>query len=186
MFLVDTDDPTRGDYLGGLGAVQLREPTGDPTGPLNAAVADSTSAIVGFTGDDSRFETVGWDEEVLDALVEPGFCWGGDGHDGAWPSTVFISKIIPQTLGWMVPPVLKRGFFDVVWVTLAKGTATMRVIPEVLFPHDNSKGDPSKPNFDPAYQVPPEVIASDEKAYHHWFANEMPQAVRTLRQHLYA
>src|SRR6185503_5874225 len=96
----------------------------------------SKSDIVGFIGDDSRFETVGWDEKVIHALRRPGFCWTNEGHDRPWPSTVFVSREIVQALGYLALPTLKRGYFDVVWIGLAEQTHTDRVLPEVMIRQD--------------------------------------------------
>jgi len=179
VFLVDTDDPTKSDYPS---TVVLGEPTGDPTGPLNRAARTSPAAIVGFTGDDSRFLTDGWDTLVTRALREPGFCWGNDGTGpSSWPSTCFVSREIIQALGWMVPPVLKRGYFDVVWAELGKSTNTAKVIP-AMFRHDNSAGDPASPNFRPEAQVLPGVIAADKVAYAAWRANDAVSDVRKIRR----
>ena len=178
IFLVDVDDPTLADYPLPFNAWQ---PTGDPTGPLNRAALRSMASIVGFCGDDSRMETPGWDLMVERALREPGFCWGNDGTGpSAWPSTCFISKEIVWALGWMVPPALRRGFFDVVWAEIAHSTNTAHVIP-AMFRHDNSAGDPTSPNFRPEAQVPPEVIAADEAAYKEWHKNEAISDVRKIR-----
>jgi hypothetical protein len=152
VFLLDDDDPTAGDYEGHK---VIGPPTGDPTGPLNREAMDSPHEYVGFIGDDSRFETPGWDEMVLQAL--PGIVWGDDGHDVPWPSTVFMDTKIVKAMGYMVPPDLRRGFFDVVWIELAEMTATGRVIP-AMFRHDNSHR-PTEPD---------ETINADEAAYKRW------------------
>jgi len=150
VFLVDRDDPEWGGYLFDNFDTIIGEPTGDPTGPLNRAAIASQAEIIGFCGDDSRMETPGWDVMVEGVLRAPGFCWGYDGtSDRPWPSTAFISRSIIQTLGWMVPPTLRRGFFDIAWTVLADSTKTVRIV-QANFPHDNSRGDPSKPNYDPA------------------------------------
>lgn len=192
VYLVDDDDQTRGEYPGFstyLGESYLPvlqgEPTGDPTGPLNIASRNSQADVVGFMGDDSRFETKGWDEQVLSALEKPGFCWGEDGNQRPWPSTVFITKKIVDTLGWMVHPSLRRGFFDVQWLTLANLTDSTRVIP-AMFRHDNSAGDPQSPNFKKEAQVPPEVIASDEIAFNLWVKNDSRKDAQKIRHALYA
>lgn len=182
-FLVDDDDPTRGKYP--QEETLFGPPTGDPTGPLNREALASDADIVGFIGDDSRLLTPGWDDEVREALTTPGFCWGFDGtNQNAWPSTCFVSRSIIQALGYFVPPTLRRGYFDVAWVQLATRTKTDRIIP-ALFPHDNSRGDPSKPNYDPAFRVPPEVIAQDERAFNEWMRDQMPRDVHKLRQLIY-
>lgn len=182
VFLVDDDDPTRNDYPS---CTVLGPPTGDPTGPLNAAVAASTSDIVGFMGDDSRFATHGWDQAVIAAMSKPSFCWGDDGHDRPWPSTCFISKKITDALGYMVPPTLRRGYFDVVWTILASLTDTEAILPGVLFPHDNSAGDPKSPNFKDAHQVPPDVIAADERAFNFWNQTQARRDAQKIRHAIY-
>ncbi len=182
IFCCDSDDPTLGQYPT---PIIVGEPTGDPTGPLNAAALASGASIVGFLGDDTRFETVGWDVQVIKAMTEPAFCWGSDGHDHPWPSTVFITKSIVDALGYMVPPTLRRGFFDVAWVNLARLTRTEKVIP-AMFRHDNSAGDPKSPNFKPSHQVPPHVIASDESAFNHWMANDMKRDAQKIRHAVYS
>lgn len=181
IFLVDDDDPTAVDYP----PCRIGPPTGDPVGPLNRAVAASTADIVGFMGDDSRFGTVGWDHHVLDALATPGICYGPDGHDKPWPSTVFISRILTDALGWMVPPTLRRGFFDVVWVQLAQMTGTTRRT-TAEFPHDNSKGDPGSSNYDPAARVQPSVISSDEWQFHIWNQLQSKRDAQKIRRVVYA
>lgn len=183
VFLVDDDDPTKDQYEGD---VILGPSTGDPTGPLNRESMVSKARIVGFCGDDTRFETEGWDRKVLDALKTPGFCWGDDGHDKPWPSTVFISKPIVRALGYMVPPTLKRGYFDVAWVELARMTDTERALPDVMFRHDNSAGDPKSPNFNPEAQVPPEVIAADERAFREWNASQKYADARRIFMALFS
>lgn len=181
-FCVDDDDPTLSQYPT---PIIVGRSTGDPTGPLNAAALASRAEIVGFLGDDTRFETVGWDAQVIEAMKEPSFCWGDDGNQVPWPSTVFITRSITDALGYMVHPSLRRGFFDVQWVNLARLTRTERVI-EAMFRHDNSAGDPKSPNFKPSHQVPPHVIASDEAAFNHWMKFQMKADAQRIRHAIYA
>lgn len=183
VFLLDEDDPARSDYIG----LAITGPAyGDPCQPLNAAALWSRSEIVGFIGDDSRLMTPGWDVQVIRALQTPGFCWGFDGTSSQpWPSTAFITTEIVKTLGYMVPPGLRRGFFDVAWTVLATATDSIRLV-DAMFAHDNSRGDPSKPNYDPTYRVPPAVIAADERAYNDWTKRQAAQDIRLLRHALYS
>lgn len=101
--------------------------------------------------------------------------WADDGHDKPWPTTVFVSREIPRTLGWFVLPELRRGFFDVVWVMLAEGTRTKRELPEVMIRHDNSM-----------HPVAPDVIAADERVFNLWARDQAPQDIRKLRHALYS
>lgn len=146
--------------------------TGDPVGPTNRAALASTAEIVGYIGDDSRFETDGWDAKVIKALDDAGggFCWTSEGHDKPWPSTVFVTSKIVQALGWLIYPKTKRGFFDVVWVVLANATGRAVVLPEVMIRHDNG-----------TQGVSPELISQDERAYKHWHARQLPEDARKVR-----
>lgn len=184
IFLLDDDDPTSVDYP------QVRKvlgpPTGDPTGPLNRAALATLADAVGFCGDDTRFETDGWDELVLTNLEDgPVIVWGDDGHDRPWPSTVFMSASIPKALGYMVPPSLRRGFFDIAWMLLAGGVTNewgqvvlppnsiARVLP-LMFRHINlPAGHPDGPSA--------QTIAQDERNFHLWVANELPLAREKVR-----
>lgn len=178
VFCVDSDDRTIADYPEPM---VVGAPTGDPTGPLNRAALLSVADIVGFIGDDSRCETEGWDRMALEALKTPGFCWGFDGTaPDPRPTTIFVSRPIVKTLGYLALPTLKRGFFDVVWVDIAKWTGMARVI-SAMFSHDNSAGDPKSPNFRPEAQVPSEVIAADEAAYKTWRLTQAEQDIRKVR-----
>ncbi len=157
VFLLDDDDPTRDQYPGN---VIVGPGTGDPTGPLNRCAVGFPAEIVGFIGDDSRCETKGWDIQVTQALRSPGFCWGNDGHEKPWPSTIFVSKEIVDALGYLSLPTLRRGFFDVVWVNLAARTDTARIVP-AMFRHTNlPPGHPDGPTK--------ETVDLDEAAFKVW------------------
>jgi hypothetical protein len=156
IFLVDFDDPTIAEYASH--EFVAGPPEGDPTGPLNAAALRVSDAdIVGFIGDDSRCETPGWDAMVERVLQEPGYAWGDDRTGpAAWPSTAFITADIVRRIGYFALPTLRRGFFDVQWVTTARSAGLERVIP-ARFPHDNHE-----------HPVAPEIIAADEAAFGVW------------------
>ncbi len=189
VFLIDDDDLTVEKYPrygSGWNGIIIGQSTGDPTGPLNAAVKESKSDIVGFMGDDSRFETMGWDRKILDAMKQPVICWGDDGHDRPWPSTVFIDRKITDALGYMVPPTLRRGYFDVVWCDLARLSGTGRILGDLMFRHDNSAGDPKSPNFKASHMVPPEMIESDRLAYERWAKEDLKTDAQKIRHAIYA
>lgn len=85
-----------------------------------------------------------------------------------WPSACFVSREIVQKLGYLSLPSLHRGFFDVVWFRLAESTGTAHPLYDVWIRHDNSRGDPSKSNFDPAFRVDQAVIDRDKTSYWAW------------------
>lgn len=153
--------------------MKVGEPTGSPTGPLNVAALASLARIVGFIGDDSRFETEGWDLMVREALRLPGFCWGNDGHKVPWASTVFVSKPIVSRLGWLALPSLNRGYFDVVWLRLAQETQSQRLIPAMFRHHNLPEGHPDGPSK--------ETIEQDAEAYARWRGGQDREDVKTAR-----
>ena len=156
VFVLDNDDKTGLDYPQPQIIVP---PTGDPVGPLNHAALMVTADIVGFIGDDSRFETKGWDAKVERAIADAGggFCWTSDGHDKPWPSTVFISTDIVKALGWLALPTTRRGYFDVVWERLAMATGRAIALPDVMIRHNNA-----------GEGVNPGIIEHDRLAYETW------------------
>lgn len=183
IFILDSDDQTQWDYPRvAFAGRQIYEPihgpsTGDPVGPLNREALKSKADIVGYIGDDSRFETQGWDLLVEKAINDAGggFCWANDGHEKPWPSTVFISREIVQTLGWLALPTTKRGYFDAVWIHLATATGRAIALPEVMIRHNNvGEG------------VRPDIIESDRIASEAWAKTQSRKdaaAIRSLYSH---
>ena len=77
---------------------------------------------VGWVADDNRFETVGWDEQVISALSKVPIVFCNDVvSPGSKPSHVFMDARIPRALGWLLLPELHSAFFDDVWANLGVG-----------------------------------------------------------------
>ena len=77
---------------------------------------------VGWIADDNRFETPGWDVEVIKALQSHPIVFCNDVvSPGAKPSHVFMDSRIPKALGWMILPGLHSTFADDVWANLGVG-----------------------------------------------------------------
>ena len=77
---------------------------------------------VGWIADDNRFETKGWDEQVVKALGSHPIVFGNDVvSPGAKPSHVFMDSRIPKALGWLILPGLHSTFTDDVWANLGVG-----------------------------------------------------------------
>ena len=170
IFLLDDDDPTAFEYPDFR---EIGPGDGTPTGPLNRIALRTDSAIVGFIGDDSRLATKGWDAEVERALREPGFAYGSDDTGPAiWPSTAFVTTDIVRAIGYFAHPSLKRGFFDMQWLSVARGAGIERAL-RAHFPHRNAH-----------HPVPQEIIDGDRMAFERWRDNEAGRDVAKA-QHLY-
>lgn len=165
VFLVDSDDKTLLDYPTNR---LVGKPSGDPTGPLNDAAIICQEEAVGFIGDDSRFETQGWDLQVGHAL--PGMIWTEDGHEKPWPSTIFMDTAIVKALGWMALPGLRRGYFDTVWVDLALAAGLAKEIPSVMIRHNNV-----------GQTVDPAIIAADARRYEEWCRTDRAADIKKVK-----
>ncbi len=170
LFLCDFDDNSVDDYPPRETLLAARM---GPVQTLNHWAKDITSRYVGFMGDDSRFATHGWDRITTDALdaIGGGIAWFDDTTSAnPWASTVVMDTRIVKALGYMIPPTLQRGWFDVLWMNLAE--VSMRAVPlrEVQVPHDNHDS-----------KVAPIVIEADEMAYEFWKRDQMLNDVAKIR-----
>ena len=150
---------------------------------------------VGWIADDNRFETVGWDAMVTDALSQTPIVFCNDVvSPGSKPSHVFMDARIPGALGWFLHPNLVSTFQDDVWATLGvgpdvdtsgplfngvvrgerKGGVGIAYLGDVRVPHLYIEKDNSKD------------FANDMLAYRHWVRHaaegDIARARRVLRQ----
>lgn len=148
---------------------------------------------IGWVADDNRFETDGWDTEVIRALETTPIVFCNDQvSPGSKPSHVFMDSRIVKSLGRLIHPDLKSTFFDDVWANLGVGPidvsrplfptysshrsslfADQRVgglgigyLHEVRIPHFYKEHD-NRPNF-----------LSDMETYQSWLRNDCEDDIR--------
>jgi len=139
VFVVDADDDTFTEYVKQKVPIATYQHEGGGMGPpLNVASAEYAQHydIVGFTGDDHRFRTRGWDAAITKALTEDaGFAYGNDLIRSDIPTQVFINSRIVLALGWMCLPGAKHLYLDNTWATLGSTARCLFYLPDVVIEH---------------------------------------------------
>jgi len=90
-----------------------------------------------FLGDDVRSRTFGWDNILIEPLInKPGISYGNDLIQKEFlPTHVIISSEIIKQLGFMAPPVLKHLFMDNFWLDLGKAINSIYYFENVILEH---------------------------------------------------
>jgi hypothetical protein len=187
ILVVDEDDPELVEYL--RLPYRYRDAVGDllappdppvvmvlpaaETGSLTAATNASArrvwddDVIIGHVGDDHRFRTFGWDSRIADALVDPGVAYGNDLLKGKrLPTAVFMSSVIPRTLGWYALPGTRHMFIDNAWRELGRELGRLRYLPDVVIEHMHPSAGKAEP--DAGYAAAKVHKGTDREVYRAW------------------
>lgn len=127
---------------------------------------------IGWVADDNRFETPGWDTQVIAALeARPGgVVYGNDVvSPGSKPSHVFMDSRIPQALGWFVHPEMRSTFFDDCWEQIGRGLGTLQYLPDIRVNHLYTEHDNSA-NF-----------MHDMQVYQRWLRHDLDDDLDRIR-----
>ncbi|HET7056153.1 MAG TPA: glycosyltransferase, partial [Thermomicrobiales bacterium] len=107
---------------------------------------------IAFMGDDHRVRTPGWDELLVEAIVDVphGIAYGNDLYQGAnLPTAVLMKSSIIRRIGYMTPPQLTHLCLDDFWLDLGQSLGSIRYIDSVIIEHLHpSLG---KANYDGSY-----------------------------------
>lgn len=105
---------------------------------LAALALEEGYTHVAILGDDVLPETKGWDEKLINALLELGVAYGSDGlehlHGPDLPTHVVVPIEMYKRLGWLGLPALRHLFCDNVWRELGKLTNFI-YLPDVKLTH---------------------------------------------------
>ena len=130
---------------------------------------------IGWIADDNRFETPGWDEQVVKFLRKKagGVVYGNDVvSPGSKPSHVFMDARIPRALGWFLHPELRSTFFDDCWMTIGKELGTLQYLPDVVIEHRYVEKD-NRDDF-----------SHDKAVYEHWIRHDLESDISKIRRSL--
>lgn len=192
LFLLDEDEPRKGDYPTQLSLV-VPDAWHDPRTPrpgmlstLNAGTRMAMSLlkpfdVYGFIGDDHRFRTPGWDLAFEDALKDGGIAYCDDLFQRMrLPTMWFVSRSIVDTFG-MGLPTLRHLYIDDYWRTLGEAAECLYYLADVVIEHMHplaGKGD-----WDAGYKRVnhPDVYTGDEASFHAWVRDQMAGDVAKLR-----
>ncbi len=146
VYILSDNDPHLKDYLkvpyiGDDPLIVSPEKVGF-VDPLNKGYLQDRREVysyaVGFMGDDHFPRTQGWDQEMVNALIEmkSGFVYADDGfqHE-AIPTQIAMTSDIPLALGYMTYPLLSHLYADNFWLDLGKAINRIKYLNNVLIEH---------------------------------------------------
>lgn len=96
------------------------------------------SYAVGFMGDDHLPRTLGWDEIMVNTLLEMqgGYVYANDLFQGeAIPTSIVMSSEIPLALGYITLPTLQHLYADDFWLSMGKAINRIKYLPDVVIEH---------------------------------------------------
>lgn len=173
-FVLDAEEPDYAD----LPTIRVDQAhSGHGMGPaLNAALRFTNADIIGFVGDDHRFRTRDWDQDIIEANAEMGggFIYGNDLLKGeSLPSQVFIDARIVRALGWMALPGAHHLFLDDTWRELGHAMGRLRYLPDVVIEHMHPTA--GKAAWDANYERVNAGTMYDHDAaiYHRWMSRDI-------------
>lgn len=137
-------------------------------------------------GDDHVPRSVGWDRQLIGAIVAmdgPGWAYGDDLLQGENLPTAWVqSAEIMSALGWMLLPACEHLMVDVAVRDLGLATKRIAYLPDVVVEHMHSAN--GKAPFDATYEHgnSAQRVRIDGTAYHAWHdSDEFTVAVDTVR-----
>ena len=140
---------------------------------------------VGWADDDYLPETPGWDIKMVEALrgynfVSTNDCWKARSDElgrmcGAW---AFSGKLL-RTVGYLVPPGLKKSYVDDVWETIGRETGTWETRMDIIVRHLHPETGQAV-----ADETNSQVVKhwhNDKKAFSRWKKSEAHSAIERVR-----
>lgn len=182
VLVVDADDPALPEYcaidpvgrsphaIQPVSATGLMRVTG---GTLTAATNEAAARvglnadIIGHVGDDHRFQSVGWDRRVSDALTRTGVAYGDDGYWGDRLATAaFLTADIPRVLGWLANPACDHYGIDDTWGDLGRAVGNLVYLRDVKITHHGPRE--TRRRGDAVYWRAQGHHKADSAAYYAW------------------
>lgn len=187
VFVIDDDDPRFSEYGGEL--VTMSPSHGGGMVPaLNAAALELAPKVelLGFVGDDHRFRSLGWDEQMLYQLLFYGFVFANDlAQMHRLPTQIFLRSSIVRELGWMGLPTCRHLYIDNVWLELGKASGSIKYLNEVVVEHMHPAY--GKGVWDEGHVAvnTQERYEEDGRAFHAWRgSSQFQEDVRRVRRAL--
>lgn len=137
---------------------------------------------IAFLGDDHRPKTYGWDSKLIEPLKsKAGFSYGNDLLQGKnLPTAAVMSSSIVETLGFMVPPVLKHFYFDNFWMDMGNKIKSLHYFDDVIIEHVHPAAN--KSDVDETYTQAWSVLDEDREAYDLYLKGQFKQDVKKVKK----
>jgi hypothetical protein len=141
------------------------------------------SYALGFMGDDHLPVTPGWDEKLVNALLEMqgGLVYANDLFQGAAiPTSIIMSYHVPLALGYMTLPTLKHLYADNYWLDLGRAINKIKYLPDVVIEHLHPAV--GKAFTDPGYIFSGsfDLDQSDRKEYERYLKEDLESDARIV------
>lgn len=187
LYVVDDDDPKRGEYLAlGLDRITLDRRRG-LVGSLNDAALRNADryAYIGFMGDDHLPRTPFWDMEVIKALDADGprIVYGNDLLQGSRLATAaFMHSRIIRAVNYMAPPGLRHLYVDDAWMAMGRGLHGLTYLDHVVIEHMHPAA--GKAELDTGYREcnATEVDQADRAEFERWCVQDLPTVLDRVRK----
>lgn len=135
-----------------------------------------------FLGDDHRPKTHGWDSKLIEPIaLKPGFSYGNDLLQGKnLPTAAVMSSSIINSLGFMVPPVLKHFYFDNFWMDMGNEIGSLHYFDDVIIEHHHPAAN--KSSVDETYSQAWSVLDEDREAYSLYLMGQFKQDAEKVKR----
>jgi hypothetical protein len=186
IFVLDDDDPTRGEYPVQQWVVSAR-------GNMNAALQEFVKSgffldepgvtVVGFAGDDHLPRTQGWDTAILDLLAaHPGVAYANDLFQGEKLCTNWMmSRPIFDEFGFGLKTV-RHLYMDNYWMALAGGAGCLFYLPDVVIEHMHYQAGKSVEDAGYLRVNSPQMYEHDAEQFGHWIDGHREQDIERLKR----
>lgn len=189
--VLDAEDASKGEYLRWIDDkyVSHSEWHGNMVQRTNSAALVVARldpySIVGWCADDNRFVTQGWDDQVMDAFLDPGvgFVVPNDNHwKGDKATNIWTRAGIIAALGYFALPTQEHLYVDDAWIRLALASGSLRYLESVTVEHDNplntGRGVPDAQHL---YTNRPELYGIDSEKYNEWLRDGLVGDVEKVK-----
>jgi hypothetical protein len=135
--------------------------------------------IIGFMGDDHRPRTLYWDEKIAAALSDrPGVAYGNDLLQGEnLPTAWFMSTVLIDALGYMVPPGLIHLYMDNFVKELGTNLDALTYFNDVVIEHMHYLNGKAELDEGYARVNAPEMYAHDQRVFNNYMRFDFKEAL---------
>lgn len=191
VYVVSNNDPKRDEYLK-LNYIGDEPIVVAPTkpgfvDPLNMGYKQDRKSVysyaVGFMGDDHFPRTKGWDQQLVEALIQmkSGLAYANDGFQGkAIPTQIVMTSDIPLALGFMTLPQLWHLYADNFWLDFGNALNKIQYLPDVVIEHMHPAT--GKVQSDEGYEFSGsyQLDLRDKLAYKEYLEHDLQNDVKTV------
>ncbi len=190
MFGIDPDEPQMKRYHDllpkGLVTIMARE-YGSLTKVTNglALTTQDRFDVLGSVGDDHRFRTQGWDNEIsLANYITSGVYYPDDKFQGANLATAFfVDSEIVRSLGWLALPVCDHMYIDNAIMDIGRGLGELHYLKDVVVEHLHPAAGKGIMDASYARTNSNNQMEKDRRAYENWKRTQLVVDIERIKRY---